>query len=82
MQIMTNGIFRGPVHRVVTNSENERMSLAMFYAADLEKEIEPIAKLLDEKNPVRYKKIKCKDFVSAHYEYFSKRESVIETLKI
>ncbi|KAK3131754.1 hypothetical protein QOZ80_6AG0510910 [Eleusine coracana subsp. coracana] len=82
MEIMTNGIFRGPVHRVVTNSEKERMSLAMFYAADLEKEIEPIAELLDENQPIRYKKIKCKDFVSAHYEYFSKRERVIESLKI
>uniref|UniRef100_A0A0A9FYC6 Fe2OG dioxygenase domain-containing protein n=1 Tax=Arundo donax TaxID=35708 RepID=A0A0A9FYC6_ARUDO len=82
MEIMTNGIFRGPVHRVVTNSEKERMSLAMFYAADLEKEIEPIAELLDETQPARYKKIKCKDFVAAHYEYFSKRERVIESLKI
>ncbi|KAL6606102.1 hypothetical protein ACP70R_041755 [Stipagrostis hirtigluma subsp. patula] len=80
--IMTNGIFKGPVHRAVTNSEKERMSLAMFYAADLEKEIEPMAELLDEKHPARYKKIKCKDFVAAHYEYFSKRERVIESLKI
>ncbi|XP_062228223.1 protein SRG1-like [Phragmites australis] len=82
MEIMTNGIFWGPVHRVVTNSAKERISLAMFYAADLEKEIEPIAELLDEKQPARYKKIKCKDFVAAHYEHFSKRERVIESLKI
>ncbi|TVU02332.1 hypothetical protein EJB05_52049 [Eragrostis curvula] len=82
LEIMTNGIFRGPVHRAVTNSEKERMSLAMFYSADLEKEIEPIAELLDEKQPARYKKIKFKDFVSAHYEHFSKRERVIESLKI
>ncbi|WVZ82274.1 hypothetical protein U9M48_029557 [Paspalum notatum var. saurae] len=82
MQIMSNGIFRGPVHRVVTNSEKERVSLAMFYAADLEKEIEPIAQLVDEKRPARYKKIKCRDFVAAHYEHFSKRETVIESLKI
>ncbi|GJN29495.1 hypothetical protein PR202_gb17721 [Eleusine coracana subsp. coracana] len=76
------GSSKGPVHRVVTNSEKEMMSLAMFYAADLEKEIEPIAELLDENQPIRYKKIKCKDFVSAHYEYLSKREMVIESLKI
>lgn len=80
---MSNGIFTAPVHRVVANSEKKRMSLAMFYATDLEKEIEPIAELLDEeKQPARYKKIKCRDFVAAHYEYFSKRERVIESLKI
>lgn len=83
LEIMSNGIFRGPVHRVVTNSEKERMSLAMFYSADLEKEIEPIAELLDEKQqPARYRKIKFGDFVATHYEYFSRRERVIDSLKI
>jgi isopenicillin N synthase-like dioxygenase len=79
---MSNGIFKGPLHRVVTNSEKERMSLAMFYTTDFEKEIEPIAELLDDKRPARYKKIKFKDLVAAHHEYFSKRERVIESLKI
>ncbi|RLN13080.1 codeine O-demethylase-like [Panicum miliaceum] len=66
LEIMSNGIFGGPVHRVVTNSEKERMSLAMFYSADLEKEIEPMAELLDEEQqPARYRKIKCRDFVAA-----------------
>ncbi|KAJ1258268.1 hypothetical protein BS78_10G061900 [Paspalum vaginatum] len=41
--IMSNEIFKGPMHRAVTNSEKERISLTMFYAADLEKEIELIA---------------------------------------
>ncbi|CAN6164890.1 unnamed protein product [Urochloa humidicola] len=82
LEIMSNGIFWGPVHRVVTNSVKERMSLAMFYSTDLEKVVEPIAQLLGEKQPARYKKIKFKDFVSTHYEYFSGRERVIESLKI
>ncbi|CAN6208494.1 unnamed protein product [Urochloa humidicola] len=82
LEIMSNGIFSGPVHRVVTNSEKERMSLAMFYSTDLEKEVEPIAELLAEEQPARYKKIKFRDFVAEHYEYFSKRERVIESLKI
>ncbi|KAL6861220.1 hypothetical protein ACP4OV_016920 [Aristida adscensionis] len=82
MEIMTNGIFKGPVHRVVTNSEKERISLAMFFATDLDKDIEPLPGLIDEKHPARYKKIKFNDLVSAHYEYFSKKEIVIESLKI
>ncbi|KAL6898051.1 hypothetical protein ACP4OV_006647 [Aristida adscensionis] len=82
MEIMTNGIFKGPVHRVVTNSEKERISVAMFFCTDLEKEIEPLSELIDEKHPARYKKIKYRDLVAAHYEYFSKRERVIESLKI
>jgi len=54
----------------------------MFYATEFDKEIEPIAELVDEKRPARYKKIKFRDLVAAHYEYFSKRERVIESLKI
>ncbi|KAL6606101.1 hypothetical protein ACP70R_041754 [Stipagrostis hirtigluma subsp. patula] len=81
LEIMTNGVFKSPVHRAVTNSEKERISLVMFYAADLEKEIEPMAELLDEERPARYKKIKCKDLLAAHREYFSRRERVIESLK-
>ncbi|KAF8733020.1 hypothetical protein HU200_015377 [Digitaria exilis] len=82
LEIMTNGIFRSPVHRAVTNSEQERISLAMFYAADLEKEIEPMAQLLDEKQPARYKRVKCRDLLAAHREYFARRERVVESLKI
>ncbi|CAL5037120.1 unnamed protein product [Urochloa decumbens] len=82
LEIMSNGVFWGPVHRVVTNSEKERTSLAMFYSTDLEKEVEPIAELLGEKQPARYRKIKFRNFVAEHYEYFSKRERVIESLKI
>ncbi|KAL6606099.1 hypothetical protein ACP70R_041752 [Stipagrostis hirtigluma subsp. patula] len=82
MEIMTNGIFRSPVHRVVTNSKRERISLGMFYATDLEKEFEPLPELIDEKHPAQYRKIKFSDLVAAQYEYYSKREYVIDSLKI
>lgn len=41
-EIMSNGLFRSPVHRAVTNAESDRVSLAMFYTLDTEKEIEPL----------------------------------------
>ncbi|KAE8794476.1 Protein SRG1 [Hordeum vulgare] len=62
MEIMTNGIFKGPVHRVVTNSEKERLSVAVFYGLDPEKEIEPIAQMLNEDQPARYRKMKGKEW--------------------
>jgi hypothetical protein len=56
--------------------------MAMFYATDLEKEVQPIAELVDDKHPALYKKIKYRDLMSAHYDSFSRRERVIESLKI
>ena len=50
---MTNGIFRGPMHRVVTNADKERISVAMFYGVDPEQEIGPIAHLLSEEQPAQ-----------------------------
>nr|TKW19928.1 hypothetical protein SEVIR_4G051702v2 [Setaria viridis] len=82
LEVISNGIFRSPVHRAVTNSEQERISLVMFYTADPEKEIEPMAGILDEKQPARYKRVKCRDLLAAHREYFARRGRVVESLKI
>jgi len=59
---MNNGIFKSPVHRVVTNAENERISLAMTYTVERDSVLEPAAGLLDEKRPARYRRITEADF--------------------
>uniref|UniRef100_A0A0A8ZAJ4 Isopenicillin N synthase-like Fe(2+) 2OG dioxygenase domain-containing protein n=1 Tax=Arundo donax TaxID=35708 RepID=A0A0A8ZAJ4_ARUDO len=82
MEIMSNGIFKSPVHRVVTNAEKERLSVALFYSVDPEGDIEPAAKLLDEKRPALYKKIKTKDYIAGLFEYFSQGRRVIDSVKI
>ncbi|XP_044426878.1 codeine O-demethylase isoform X2 [Triticum aestivum] len=71
MEIMTNGIFTGPVHRVVTNADKERISVAMFYGVDPDQEIGPIAHLLSDEQPARYRKMKAKDLLVTQLEHFS-----------
>ncbi|VAI83283.1 unnamed protein product [Triticum turgidum subsp. durum] len=82
MEIMSNGFFKSPVHRVVTNAEKERLSLVMFYAMDPEREIEPVPELVDEKNPRRYRKIKTKDYIAEIFKTFAKGTLAIDTVKI
>jgi isopenicillin N synthase-like dioxygenase len=77
---MTNGVFRGPVHRVVTNAEKERISVAVFYGMDPEKEIGPIVDMLNEEQPARYRKMKNKDLLIAHYEHFTRGERELSIL--
>ncbi|KAI7987979.1 Protein SRG1 [Camellia lanceoleosa] len=50
-EIMSNGMFKSPVHRVVTNSERERITLAVFCMPESNNEIEPVEGLIDEKRP-------------------------------
>ena len=62
MEIMCNGIFMSPVHRVVTNAKKERLSLGVFYVVDGEMVLEPAPGLLDDERPPRYGKFKANDF--------------------
>lgn len=70
------------MHRVVTNAEKERLSLAVFNGVEPEKELEPMAGLVDEKRPARYRKIVAKDFIAGLIEQFSRGTRFIESLKI
>ncbi|XP_016467073.1 protein LATERAL BRANCHING OXIDOREDUCTASE 1 [Nicotiana tabacum] len=58
VEIMSNGIFKSPVHRVVTNTERERNTLAVFIMPDVNVEIGPVEKLINEERPRLYKNIK------------------------
>lgn len=81
-EIICNGIFRSPVHRVMTNADRERLSLALFYSVDPEREIEPAAEMVDKRRPALYRKVKVKDYLAGFYGRFSKGEMVIDTVKI
>ncbi|XP_073359626.1 protein LATERAL BRANCHING OXIDOREDUCTASE 1-like [Aegilops tauschii subsp. strangulata] len=81
-EIMSNGFFKSPVHRVVTNAKKERLSVALDYSVDHEREIEPSAQLIDEKRPALYMKVKVKDYIAGLYEHFSQGTMVIDTLQI
>ena len=81
-QIISNGIFKSPVHRVVTNAKKDRLSVVLFYSARSEREIEPATQLVDEKRPVLYRKIKVKDYIAGLYEHVSQGTMVIDTLQI
>ncbi|KAF8733026.1 hypothetical protein HU200_015384 [Digitaria exilis] len=82
LEIMSNGIFKSPVHRAVTNAGKERISLAMFHGLDPEKEIEPAPALLHENQPVRYRKMKAKEYLMGFYEHFCRGTRFIDAVKI
>ncbi|KAF3563710.1 hypothetical protein DY000_02017003 [Brassica cretica] len=48
INIMSNGIYKSPVHRVVTNKEKERISVATFCNEGPDTEIEPVDELMSE----------------------------------
>ncbi|MCL7024903.1 hypothetical protein MKW94_001756 [Papaver nudicaule] len=75
LQVMSNGIFKSPLHRAVTNTERTRVSLGMFYFPHHDEEMEPVAALIDDSNPRKYKKVKVKEFLAVYYKNYSQGKS-------
>lgn len=81
IEIMSNGVFMAPVHRVVT-SERERMSVVMFYQPEPHKELAPSEELVGEERPAMYKKLKAKAFGDGFWDAFAAGERTIDFLKV
>uniref|UniRef100_A0A0D3GDF1 Fe2OG dioxygenase domain-containing protein n=1 Tax=Oryza barthii TaxID=65489 RepID=A0A0D3GDF1_9ORYZ len=81
IEIMSNGVFMAPVHRVVT-SERERVSVVMFYQPEPHKDLAPSEELVGEERPALYKKIKAKDFGDGVWDAFAAGERTIDMLKV
>ncbi|GAB2223727.1 hypothetical protein Droror1_Dr00004467 [Drosera rotundifolia] len=79
-EIMSNGMFKSPVHRVVTNSERERVSVAMFCTPDPENEIGPAAELINDGQPQLYRNVK--NYPTIFYHYYQLGESPLASVKI
>ncbi|KAA3476857.1 protein SRG1-like [Gossypium australe] len=48
MQIMSNRIFKSPVHKAVTNTDKPRLSVVMSNEAEVDKEIGPVEALIGD----------------------------------
>ncbi|CAK9155993.1 unnamed protein product [Ilex paraguariensis] len=70
MEIMTNGIFKSPVHRVLSNAEKDRISVAVFYTPEGGREIGPEDGLVSEEKPQIFKKVK--GYADIHFEYYQR----------
>ena len=77
---MSNGFFKSPVHRVVTNSERERTSVAVFCSPDPDNDIEPVDGAVSETRPRLYKKVQ--DYGSKYFQYYQEGKRPIEAVKI
>ncbi|KAK4265271.1 hypothetical protein QN277_026345 [Acacia crassicarpa] len=80
MEMMSNGVFKSPIHRAVINSEKERLTIAMFCAPDVESEIGPVDELIDESRPKLYKTIK--NYVKTYFQYYQQNKRAIDAVRV
>ncbi|KAK4803162.1 hypothetical protein SAY86_001365 [Trapa natans] len=69
MQVLSNGKYKGVLHRSLVNREKTRMSWAVFTAPQHEATIGPIPELIDDQNPPKYT---ARTFAEFRYRKFNK----------
>ncbi|XP_061356666.1 protein DOWNY MILDEW RESISTANCE 6-like [Gastrolobium bilobum] len=82
MQVLSNGRYKSPVHRAVTNRCLPRLSLGMFYAPNDEIVIRPIEELTDKEHPPIYRKYTYKEYMEEFYRQEGKGRRVKEAFKL
>ncbi|KAM1086696.1 hypothetical protein ACFX2B_012177 [Malus domestica] len=66
IEVLTNGKYKSVEHRAVTHKEEDRLSIVTFYAPSYEIEVGPMAELVDENNPCKYRRYNHGEY-SKHY---------------
>lgn len=80
LEIMSNGILKSVIHKVVIDKERERISVAMLCAPPPHKEIEPFTELVDKERPLQFNKVK-NYFGDLFFQYYPRGQRSITTLK-
>ncbi|MFS8003168.1 putative codeine 3-O-demethylase [Helianthus anomalus] len=57
LEMVTNGLYKSIEHRAIVNSENERLSIATFFAPKLDGEIGLTPSLITPENPPKFKRV-------------------------
>jgi isopenicillin N synthase-like dioxygenase len=65
IQVWSNDKYESVEHRVMVNSERERFSIPFFFNPAHYTMVEPVAELVNEQNPAKYKPFNWGKFVSA-----------------
>ncbi|KAF8411805.1 hypothetical protein HHK36_004364 [Tetracentron sinense] len=63
IEILSNGKYKGVLHRTTVNKEKTRMSWPVFFEPPSELVVGPLPQLVNEDNPAKYKTKKYKEYV-------------------
>ncbi|KAE8653014.1 probable 2-oxoglutarate-dependent dioxygenase ANS isoform X2 [Cucumis sativus] len=79
-EVMSNGIFKSSVHRAVTNSERQRISVVCFCCPEKDIEIKPVEGLIDEKRPRLFRSVK--NYLETYFQNYQEGQRTVDGLRI
>lgn len=63
MQVWSNGLYKAPVHQVLTNRGKERFSVPFFFNPAFEAEVKPLEQCVSIQRPCRYRAVHYGSFI-------------------
>lgn len=83
LEVMSNGKYKSVMHRVLTNRERERLSVAAFYSPSYSAEIGPAQELVDQsQHPPLYKTLSYAQFLSHLFVDKLHKKRVLDFVKL
>ncbi|XP_013585331.1 PREDICTED: protein SRG1-like [Brassica oleracea var. oleracea] len=83
LEIITNGIYKSIEHRVVVNSEKERLSFATFHNPGLNKEISPAKSPVEKrKKRAKFKSLITKDYLKGLFSRELYGKAYLDAMRI
>ncbi|KAL9243668.1 hypothetical protein vseg_017528 [Gypsophila vaccaria] len=79
LELLTNGAVRSPVHRAVTDTERERISIAIAMGPPGNSEIGPLKELIDENRPKLYPTLKNSSSWTA--DFFAQGKILVKEIR-
>ncbi|TXG56213.1 hypothetical protein EZV62_017526 [Acer yangbiense] len=79
--VLSNGRYKSVHHRAVTNKEQRRVTLAMFYEPNRDSVICPIEELIDEHHPPLYRNYRYSEFQDEFFRQVGTRRMVKEAFQ-
>lgn len=82
-QILSNGKYKSPVHRVVTNRNKERVTVVTAYGPSMETFVAPVPQLVDSSCPPIYKGCLYGEFMEMmQRNALNNKKSILDSLTI
>ncbi|KAA0044683.1 protein DOWNY MILDEW RESISTANCE 6 [Cucumis melo var. makuwa] len=83
VEVLSNGLYKGVVHRATVNSERTRISITSLHSLGMDEKMKPAEELVNEQNPKKYKESSFNDFLKfLSSNDLAEGNSFINTLKI
>lgn len=82
VEIMSNGVFKSVMHRVIPNSEKQRISVGMFFTIENETSLEPAMELISDTTPKLFKTMTSAEYGEIYVRRISQGLNTIDGARV